>query len=136
MHRVILFRLVLFFPLITLFVWILSLQYTILYGNSVTVAVTGYDPRDLLSGHYLSLTPDWTNTDCTQFEENKCPKTDFETRYRFYISEDIAPQLEKLINQLRPNMSLEFSYRNHHPAIRSLLIENTPWQEWYDAKKQ
>ena len=136
MYRVILFRLALFFPLVTLLIWILHLQYYILYGNSVTVAVTGYDPRDLLSGHYLSLTPDWDNTDCTQFEENKCPKTDFEPRYRFYISEEIAPSLEKFINQLRPNMSLEFSYQDHHPAMRKLFIENMPWQNWYNDKKQ
>lgn len=135
MHRVILFRVALLFPLVVLLVWILSLQYSVLYGNSVTVAVTGYDPRDLLSGHYLALTPDWSKTDCTQFEENKCPKTDFESHYRFYISEDIVSSLEKLINQKRPDMSLEFSYHNHHPAIRSLLIENKPWQEWYDAQK-
>ena len=136
MHKVIWFRLALFFPLVTLLIWILHLQYHILYGNSVTVAVTGYDPRDLLSGHYLSLTPDWYKTDCSQFTDNQCPKTDFEPYYRFYISEDIAPKLEKLINQKRPDMDLVFSYQDHYPAVRALFIENTPWQEWYDAQKQ
>ena len=43
----------------------------------VTVRIAGYDPRDLLSGHYIAYTIDWENTDCGQFENGICPKEAF-----------------------------------------------------------
>lgn len=39
------------------------------YGSQhdVIIAVSGYDPRDLLSGHYIDLSLNWKDTDCSQF---------------------------------------------------------------------
>jgi uncharacterized membrane-anchored protein len=41
------------FPLIGLFLWTLSLEFKQSSGKEYQVSIEGYDPRDLLSGHYL-----------------------------------------------------------------------------------
>jgi len=51
-------------PVAAMALWLLSLNIAIMRAREVTLAVTGYDPRDLLSGHYLryridyGITPD------------------------------------------------------------------------------
>ena len=39
--------------------WLLSLVVAVTQAQEVTLAVTGYDPRDLLSGHYLRYRVDY-----------------------------------------------------------------------------
>jgi uncharacterized membrane-anchored protein len=39
--------------------WLLSLNIPLMQAQEVTLAVTGYDPRDLLSGHYLRYRVDY-----------------------------------------------------------------------------
>ena len=41
------------FPIIALVAWSLSLEVQMRTGGEVRLRITGYDPRDLLSGHYL-----------------------------------------------------------------------------------
>ena len=43
----------------------------------VTLRISGYDPRDLLSGHYIVYTIDWDDTDCKQFKDRQCPISEF-----------------------------------------------------------
>ena len=53
---------VFFIPFLALLGWLgyLELQYA--SAPRVMVAVSGYDPRDILSGHYLNLAPEWDKT--------------------------------------------------------------------------
>ena len=36
-------------------------------GVEVKVRIQGYDPRDLLAGHYIRYSIDWSKTYCTHF---------------------------------------------------------------------
>lgn len=41
------------FPIVVLLIWTVGLQYLSLTAPRVMVTVEGYDPRSLISGHYL-----------------------------------------------------------------------------------
>lgn len=43
------------FPIVVLLIWTAVLQYLSLTAPRVMVTVEGYDPRSLISGHYLEL---------------------------------------------------------------------------------
>ena len=85
------------FPIVVLLIWTAGLQYLSLTAPRVMVTVEGYDPRSLISGHYLELQPDWTRTDCKTFGGQTCPKDKFEKVYRFYLrSEEHTSELQSL----------------------------------------
>ena len=46
-------------------------------GVDIKLPVMGYDPRDLLSGHYIQYQIDWEKADCNQFEDSVCHKDNF-----------------------------------------------------------
>lgn len=100
-------------------------------GHEVKVAIRGYDPRDLLSGHYISYTIDWDKTDCTQFPDNLCPKTKFchNDNCKFYIPESDSEQLDHLLNTSGKDFHIVYRYKfNQTPIAIQLLINNQPWQ--------
>ena len=93
---------ILLLPVICLFVWNCFLWYTKDSGVEITVPVMGYDPRDLLSGHYIRYRIDWDEADLKQFEDKFFTKDEFvdslnKNSYRFYVSEKHAKYLEKLL---------------------------------------
>lgn len=121
-------------PVILLFLWVINIQEKVAKAPSVMVSVTGYDPRDLLSGHYILLLPQWEKTDCSQFKENICPEADFDYHYRFYMQEDYAQKLDRVIRKTENlDMKLEFAFpEKAYPIVKELYIENLPWQVWVD----
>lgn len=101
------------------------------FGQEVKVAIRGYDPRDILSGHYISYTINWDDTDCTQFTDNLCPQTEFchNENCKFYIPEASAEQLERLLNTSAQNFHIIYRYKlNQPPVALQLLINGQPWQ--------
>lgn len=120
-----------FFPLVILALWTARLQLNLNHARKVLVTVEGYDPRSLISGHYLQLRPVWDKTDCGQFSRQRCPVESFENNYRFYLPENIAPELERLIWKRQPAMQLEFALSHGTPLVRELFIENNLWKDWY-----
>ena len=108
----------------------------------VTLRIAGYDPRDLLSGHYIAYTIDWENTDCTQFAGNHCPRDEFARSsidgrwgkyHRFYIPEENAELLDSLFRQASENLVFEVVYGyapNFRPQIKRLLINGRNWDEY------
>lgn len=118
------------FPIIILLFWVAGLQSDISRSEKVIIAVEGYDPRSLISGHYLLLRPVWNKTDCGQFPDQQCPTEVFEKVYRFYLPEEDAQELERLIQKQQPPMQLEFAFRLPEPLVRELYIENSLWKNW------
>ena len=125
-------------PLIGLMTWTISLYAQRNLGQDVRVQITGYDPRDLLSGHYLQYQIDWDKTDCKQFKNQICPdKKDFceEARWgrqcRFYLPEKHARQLDLLFrirSQSKDVFEIVYSYRPGHKAFaKQLLINGQDW---------
>lgn len=131
----------LLFPLVVLGCWVVFLSAKVLFMPEVKVQISGYDPRDLLSGHYIAYTINWDKTDCSQFENNQCPKDEFDAyavneywgkQHRFYVSEHYADELDGLLRFNTENHVFEVVYKYRakiKPVARQLLIDGKPWQE-------
>ena len=131
---------ILFLPLACLVGWTIFLTASRNQGTEVKVAVMGYDPRDLLSGHYIAYQVDWEQTDCAQFPGNTCPKETFchQDRWgrqcRFYVPEQYAQKLDDLFrkrNSTDTAFEVVYSYRpGHKPFAKELLINGSPWKDF------
>lgn len=133
---------ILLIPVICLFVWNCFLWYDKDSGTEITVRITGYDPRDLLSGHYISYRIDWNKTDLQQFEDKDFTKDDFvdslnKTSYRFYVSEKHAKYLDKLLMESwdakeedKKKVEVVYSYKKgKHPIAKKLLVNGQAYQK-------
>ena len=125
---------IIFIPAICLFLFCLSLWYLKNEQPEITLRIQGFDPRDLLSGHYISYRIDWENSDCTQFKNNLCPKKKFGTNgQRFYIPEKYATELDQRFRQATSNediFEVVYAYSpRFSPLAKRLLINGKDWQE-------
>ena len=126
-------------PFVVLCSWTMLLYMQRVTGKEVKVAVMGYDPRDLLSGHYIQYTIDWNRTDCSQFPDGNCPKDEFckQARWgrqcRFYIPEKNAKELDRLFSRRNTtDMIFEVVYSYHkgqEPLAKQMLINGKDWRE-------
>ena len=126
-------------PFVVLCSWTMLLYMQRVTGKEVKVAVMGYDPRDLLSGHYIQYTIDWNRTDCSQFPDGNCPKDEFckQARWgrqcRFYIPEKNAKELDGLFRRRNTtDMIFEVVYSYHkgkEPLAKQMLINGKDWRE-------
>lgn len=127
-------------PFIALLSWTIYLCIIQKTGTEVRVVITGYDPRDLLSGHYIQYTIDWDKTDCHQFSNKECPEDEFCSKARwgrqcrFYIPEKHAQKLDKLFalrNQKDIIFEVIYSYqKGFEPLAKKLLING---EDWYNS---
>ena len=116
-------------PISFLAFWTLNLQ-SEGFEKEVQIAAEGLDPRDFLSGRYINLRLNWQKTDCAQFPDQICPQKAFEKAYHFYIPEDKANHLEKLIETQNPPLSLVFGYKEGQtPRLKNLLMNDLPWEK-------
>ena len=51
-------KLLLFIPVVILLGWVISIQTAVSTGTPVVLPVRGFDPRDILAGHYLAVAVD------------------------------------------------------------------------------
>jgi len=115
--------------------WMFSVVMTVESSPQVRLVITGYDPRDLLSGHYIAYSINWANSDCTQFTNNTCPKDRFSWQERFYIPEKDAPELDRRYRESWRRGSsdvFEVIYafpETGQPIARQLLINGKDWRE-------
>lgn len=101
-------------------------------SETVVVRVRGFDPRDLLSGHYLYLQPDWENTNCCQFDSCDCPAGDFAREYKYFLQEDFAINLDRLVATEKVQTDMTFVYKKgSKPLVKDLLINGLPWKEGF-----
>lgn len=130
-----------------LFGWMSQVALTAKKAPTVTLAITGYDPRDLLSGHYIQFQIDWDKSDCTQFNPPVCPKDRFRGAQRFYIPEEYAPALDRrfrMSSPLSPTFGTQrdvfevvYAYpKNAKPTPRQLLINGKDWRETIKSAAQ
>lgn len=125
-----------FLPIIALLVWIATIEVERHQGQKVIVRIRGYDPRDLLSGHYIQYSLDWDKTDCTQFENKVCPIFSFERTGRFYVPENKATELEHIIQDNTNEAAMLFSYRKGmKPLALNLFVNGKSWEMVVDKLK-
>lgn len=121
-------------PLVVYLYWIASLEKQLYSSKEVMVAMNGFDPVDLLSGHYLLLRPDWNNTDCAQFEQNRCPTELFAYSYRYYLPEVKAMDVDREIAS-NENLKVEISFAINgkaNPLVKELYINGQQWKIWFN----
>ena len=119
-------------PIIILLTQIGWLEHQLAETEVVRLRAVGYDPRSLLSGHYLQVEIDWSRTDCRQFQDNQCPKERFKQHYRYYVPEKDAKVLEDKIRSGQHDVELEFTYpKKGAPQILNLLLDG---KNWYDTQ--
>lgn len=136
------------FPILVLGLWVIFLTIKNMTLPEVTVRIAGYDPRDLLSGHYIAYTIDWAKTDCSQFENKICPEEEFKSyarkafwgrQFRFYIPEQNAQELDNMFRNARGNHTFEVVYKytsGIKPLAKELLIDGQPWREVIKSNKK
>ncbi len=122
-------------PIVVLIGWIINIEINLHTENTVTIRMRGYDPIDLLSGHYLYLQPDWSETDCRQFEQNICPSERFAYSYRYYLPEFDAVNIDRLIAHKNPKIDMVFTYQGQsNPLVKGLRIDGKDWQDWLTSQ--
>lgn len=128
------------------------------HGQLITLPIEGFDPRDLLSGHYLTyqihygvnpicqtpnslvgicLRPNLSSfmleakpTDCQLWIRGQCDNTNHFSAglERFYIPEQYAPLLDKLVRNHQGSLVIRVD-NNGNASIYNLLIDGKPWQQ-------
>jgi uncharacterized membrane-anchored protein len=133
-------------------------------GRIVTFKITGYDPRDLLSGHYLIYQIDYgvpglcTNPDvqgqtfylcpqeqrvsgdkpasCSYFIKGSCQNRRFEAGVeRYYIPQEYAVRLDRLVQNKQGSVTLSVA-SNGEAQVNLLLIEGLPWAEFIQKNQE
>ncbi len=113
--------------------WTTFLTVRVTTEPTVIVAIRGYDPVDLLSGHFLRYEFDWGQTDCAQFEQHRCPIYEFDRKVvrRFYVPEKDVSRLDKVFNSGVHQFEIMFSYRKGRtPIAMDLLIDGQKWSKF------
>lgn len=125
------------FPIVYLGVWAAHTDYKIKKAPEITIRAEGFDPRSLLSGHYLNLRLNWQETDCSQFKDNLCHPNRFNSIYNYYLPEDAAYELDRIIRHNKVKIDLVFAYpKNKQPHLKHLLINGKNWKEWLKSESQ
>ncbi len=147
---------VLSFPIFALLVLTAYKGYVHSYGQEIILPITGYDPRDLLSGHYLIYEIDYgvagicsTNTgkqagyvcleprtfsysapeDCGKLIRGECTDGRFEAGIeRFYVPEARARELEELIRSKAASIVLSLP-RSGQAQVKDLLLDGASWKD-------
>ena len=120
-------------------------------GIEWRVPVTGYDPRDLLSGHYLLYRYAWEPAPgtCVCLREGPTGRIDpsatrvscdnvagcgawirgerVDGPQQFFISEERAPALERAF--LRSRAHVGISVRDGDVVVHELYLDGRPWRE-------
>lgn len=144
-----------FLPFLSLVLLSVYKQVQISTGTDVTLPIRGYDPRDLLSGHYLTFSVDFElpelcknqkpeeryvcinprfesvnpPEDCSLFIRGVCKWGRFDTGVeRYYVPEKDALLLERLVTDKQASIVLSVG-RDGTPRIKELLLNGKPWKE-------
>ncbi len=112
-------------PFLAIAMWVCYFTIFMEGSTEVRLPISGYDPRNLLSGHYVAYRIDWDKADCSQADwKGTCPIRTFKTSGRFYVPENSARAIERAINRSDVRTEIVFSYRKGKTAIaRDLLID-------------
>jgi uncharacterized membrane-anchored protein len=151
----------LFIPILSLMILTAFKHWRMISGREITLPITAYDPRDLLSGHYLRYTVNYGISSicesgksplttyhtpnyicleppffsqkrpfpCTFFIKGQCHNGRFTAGIeQFFIPEDKAKQLEKMVQNKKASILLSISTEGD-AIVKELLIEGKPWHE-------
>ncbi|MDA9975968.1 GDYXXLXY domain-containing protein [Alphaproteobacteria bacterium] len=140
--------------LVALAVW---KAWVVAAGNLVTLPIVGFDPRDLLSGHYLIYRIDYgveglckephartyvcmkpktffdhppSSGQCRIFIKGECRNGQFKAGIeRFYIPEGRARELDRVVRNKRGSVILALDGKGG-AQIADLLIDGRTWKDF------
>lgn len=144
-------------PIVVVVAMVAQAEVRVRRGREVVLPITGYDPRDLLLGHYITFRYDWnpgrgcdappcvyclqgepvpgqpvTVQSLSEGDEADCwmrIRDDSESLpTRYYVPEDKATALEGAIREKKASVRLSVS-RDGKAVARELLIDGRPWHE-------
>lgn len=146
----------LLFPIITLITMSAYKRHILHTGYEVILPVTGYDPRDILSGHYVTYTVDYgvnnycddklkvydgymcleshvfmlkPNSSCKHFIKGKCNYGRFEAGIeKYYIPEKNATTLDKQVRNNQASILISVTPEGH-ALVKDLLIDGKSWRK-------
>lgn len=126
-------------------------------GKDITLPIRGFDPRDLLSGHYLIYEVDYgvenicelSNTaqlcmtkkpylikeheetkSCSLVLKGKCDQGNFKAGIeRFYIPEAHAQTLDQALRDQKGSITIAIDPQGK-AQVKELWIEKQQWQTW------
>lgn len=132
-------------PLLCLIVWAGHLEYQKQTGYIIKLPITGYDPRDLFSGHYINYQIDWEKAKCEYgncdylnkdaFCQKKVCKVCKGCKNRFYIPEEYAQKLDELFQaKNKKDMTFEiiYSYTGKRAYATQFLINGKDYKEFLE----
>ena len=116
-------KILLALPVAVLLVWVAALRISLSTAEKIVLPVEGYDPRDLLSGRYLSVR--------VLYPENSPHKDCCNNIRRFYVPENKAFKLEKILNRSAVRAEMVVALPKYgEPAPVDLLLDGKPWREF------
>lgn len=116
-------KILLALPIIVLFFWMSALQVSLSTAEKIVLPVSGYDPRDLLSGHYLRVQ--------VLYPENSPYKDCCNNIRRFYVPENKARILEQALNSANVTAEMVIALpKNGEPKPVDLLLNGKSWTEF------
>lgn len=116
-------RILLALPIIALFCWVSVLQVSLSTAEKIVLPVSGYDPRDLLSGHYLRIQ--------VLYPENSPYKDCCNDIRRFYVPENKARALENVLRSSAVKAEMVIALPKYgSPAPVDLLLNGKSWREF------
>jgi uncharacterized membrane-anchored protein len=148
----------LLFPIVILVGVGVQKHITVMYGEEAILPISGYDPRSLLSGHYLIYSIDYgvergtlctlksTNynmyicldnkaatleqpTACKKVIKGTCAYDHFVSGLeRFYIPEDKANYLDDRVRNKAASIVVSVNPTGHS-AVKDLLIDGKSWKQ-------
>lgn len=120
-------------PVLALLAWAGYYVNLVNTAQKVELPIKGFDPRNLLSGHYIRFQIDWDKANCNQADwRGECPKSLFANVNRFYVPEDQAIAIDRAMNSPKVKASIIFAYKQEiRPIAQTLLLNGKPFVSAY-----
>lgn len=149
-------------PAIFFALWIARLSLQSNRGQEIVLAIKGYDPRSMLSGHYIQYQVDWDLTPQKSIQvlndslkmgikktcnDENPPKCFFDLQkwysvmgrfQRFYVPEIDADRLNRLLiadNGLRFDVVFAVQF-GRRPVAQKLLINGIDWRQFLNEQSK
>lgn len=98
--------------------------------SSVTLPITGYDPRDPVYGHYFQFRIDTQRADFKKLPADVQNIANLNWKsYRFYVDEQDGPWLDAYFREHASEFTVTAKIHNQTLHIQDLLIQGRPYRD-------
>ena len=113
-------------PFVLVCSWAMYYANFVSHAEDVTLPIRGYDPRNILSGHYIQFQIDWDIANCHQSDWNGiCPRNEFKGINRYYVPENKAKSIERAINRTNQGVGLVYFPVGEHVNSDLAMLSQT-----------